>query len=66
MTYTTVAGDTWDKIAYSVYGDETRAGELMEANPGLLDFFVFPSGVKVVAPETVEDAGVPLPPWMED
>ena len=66
MTYTTVAGDTWDKIAYSVYGDETRAGELMEANPGLLGYFVFPSGVKVAAPETVTDAGVPLPPWMED
>lgn len=66
MTYTTVAGDTWDQIAYKVYGDETRAGELMEANPGLLDYFVFPSGVKVAAPETVTDAGVPLPPWMED
>lgn len=66
MTYTTVAGDTWDQIAYKVYGDEARAGELMEANPGLLDYFVFPSGVKVAAPETVTDAGVPLPPWMED
>ena len=25
-TYETVQGDTWDKIAYQVYGDEKYAG----------------------------------------
>ena len=31
-TYETVQGDTWDKIAYQVYGDEKYAGYLMENN----------------------------------
>ena len=28
-TYETVQGDTWDKIAYQVYGDEKYAGCLL-------------------------------------
>ncbi len=66
MTYKTVSGDTWDQIAYKEYGDESRADELMEANPTLLDYFVFPAGVTVTIPDEVTDSGIPLPPWMED
>lgn len=66
MTYTTIAGDTFDLIAYKLYGEEERADELMEANPDLLDYFVFPAGIEVTAPDIVSDTTVPMPPWMED
>ena len=44
-TYETVQGDTWDKIAYQVYGDEKYAGYLMENNRLLLEYLVFPGGL---------------------
>lgn len=50
-TYTTRQGDTWDAIAYRVYGDETLAGWLMENNYPLLDTFVFSAGVTLQTPE---------------
>lgn len=44
-TYTTRQGDTWDKIAYQVYGSEQYAGWLMQNNFSRLDIFVFNAGV---------------------
>ena len=44
-TYTTRQGDTWDKIAYQVYGSEQYAGWLMQNNFSRLDIFVFDAGV---------------------
>jgi len=34
-TYKTVPGDTFDRIARKVYGDDTKAAELRRANPGV-------------------------------
>lgn len=64
MGYTTVQGDTWDSIAYKVYGsgNEILAGELMKCNWDLLDYFVFPAGLEVQIPEQVQKAD-DLPPW---
>ena len=31
--YRTVSGDTWDLIAFKVYGDEIYYHELIRANP---------------------------------
>ena len=31
-TYTSIQGDTWDMIAYKVYGKESAMVQLMEAN----------------------------------
>ena len=50
-TYETVQGDTWDKIAYQVYGDEKYAGYLMENNRLLLEYLVFPGGVTLATPD---------------
>lgn len=63
-TYRTMQGDTWDMIAFKVYGAgyESQAGEIMKNNPELLDFFVFPAGINVNIPELAEDMG-DLPPW---
>jgi phage tail protein X len=43
-TYTTIQGDTWDLIAYKLYGEEKYMKNLIEANWPLLDVLIFPSG----------------------
>ena len=55
MTYQTVLGDTWDIIAKKVYGKEVYADRLMEANPDLLEEFIFSAGVTVEYPELEEE-----------
>ena len=64
-TYTTSSGDTWDAIAFSVYGSEKYMGWLMQSNPAYVDRLVFEAGVVLQTPELTEtataDAG--LPAW---
>ncbi|BCH55266.1 hypothetical protein GOZ78_08810 [Agrobacterium vitis] len=69
--YTTVAGDRWDMLAYSYYGDQYKQTVLIEANRHLyLDTLtvppaILPQGVKLKIPviaETATNADV-LPPW---
>ena len=60
--YTTIQGDTWDKIAKEVYDDEAYTSLLMEANPKLLDYFIFPEGIVVTVPEIPEETDY-LPEW---
>ena len=45
-TTSTIAGDTWDTIAFRVYGSVLQTQDLMEAreNIRLLDYQVFPGG----------------------
>lgn len=66
-TYTTVSGDTWDYIAFKVYGNEYVAHILMQANPQHLNTAIFSAGVQLVAP-AVEDSTIEkmneLPPWL--
>lgn len=55
--YKTVLGDTWDSIAYKVYGQgkEKYAYYLMDANRDLLNEFIFSSGVEIICPDISED-----------
>lgn len=65
-TITTIMGDTWDTIAYRVYGNVLRAQDLMEAreNIRLLDYQVFPTGIIVATLEVAEkEAAEDLPEW---
>lgn len=50
-TYTTISGQTWDQIAYEVYGDEYYCDRLMDANRDKLEYFVFPDGVVLKVPD---------------
>lgn len=63
-TYTTIQGETWDEIAYKVYGDEKYATLLMENNYPLLDVLIFSDGTILNTPSIPwhEDSGE-LPPW---
>ena len=60
--YTTIQGDTWDMIAKKVYDDESYTFLLMEANPQLLDYFVFPEGIVITVPEKPEETD-DMPEW---
>lgn len=63
-TYTTRQGDTWDSIAYRVYGDETLAGWVMQNNYPQLETFVFSAGTVLQVPEPpVEMPSSNAPIW---
>lgn len=68
--YTTTQGDTWDLIAWKVYGDEQKAQHLMKerANIRLLDYQVFPAGIIVALPDLAEEDSYDddLPDWRKD
>lgn len=61
-TYKTISGQTWDMISKEVYGTELNVGALMEANPKLLDIFIFPADIELTIPE-VDEENTDLPPW---
>lgn len=61
-SYSTIQGDTWDMIAYSVYGDNSMLLKLMQANPQYIDIAVFDAGVILNCPD-YDFVNVDLPPW---
>ena len=66
-TYTTVQGDTWDLIAYKIFGAERYMQQLIEANPDLIDVFYFSAGVVITIPEISEEEDQSLLPiWRTD
>ena len=62
-TYTTVQGDMWDSIAYSVMGSTSYTDKLMWANQRYLRYFIFPAGIELVIPVVEERTADSLPPW---
>jgi phage tail protein X len=63
-TYKTTQGDTWDYIAYKVYGNTSYVGYLMQNNFPLLDIFRFSAGVVLNTPDLPETyAATDLPTW---
>lgn len=64
MTYTTIAGDMWDLIAYKTLGDCKYVETLINANREYLDTFIFDAGIELEIPDvTTEQKAVNLPPW---
>jgi phage tail protein X len=64
--YVTIQGDTWDSLAYELYGDEKYMQLLIEANWSLLDILVFPSGVEINVPEIPDETDEDAPFWRQD
>ena len=63
--YTTVLGDTWDSIAYSLFGDSKAYNSLLELNQEYSDIVIFSAGVKIkyqdkILVKTYEEN---VPPW---
>ncbi len=66
-SYTTIQGDTWDGIAFRLWGREHLMSALMQANPDHADVLMFPAGVVLNVPEVNVNAIQPiteLPPWI--
>ncbi len=62
--YTTISGDTWDNIAFKVYGNEKLAGLLIDANTKYIETVIFSGGIKINVPELQETQQESnLPPW---
>ena len=62
-TYTTIQGDTWDKIAKEVYVNEKHADYLMKNNFRELDIFIFSEGTVLNTPALPVEKDGELPPW---
>ncbi len=67
-SYTTIQGDTWDAIAYRLWGREHLMDKLLAANPEHADVLLFPGGVELTVPEIDLSGSISavteLPPWM--
>lgn len=65
-SYTTIQGETWDLIAYKLWGSEYLFPLLLEANPNYRDTTFFSGGIVLNVPEiTIEDYTV-RPDWLGD
>lgn len=65
--YVTSQGDTWDSIAYNLFGSEGYIGILMDANLDLLDVLVFSAGTVIQVPEEIpEEVDEDMPFWRQD
>ncbi|QNM15519.1 tail protein X [Fusobacterium hominis] len=65
-TYTTVPGDTWDLVAFKIFGDERFTGQLLKSNPSLTKLVILPPGLIIKLPKlnnTDENMEV-SPPWL--
>lgn len=62
--YVTSQGETWDQIAFEIFGDESYMKELIEANPDYTGVFSFEGGILLDIPDItgneIDDA---LPFW---
>ena len=64
MVYTTVLGDTWDIIAFNIWGKEKYAKELVEANLKYVETVIFSAGVVLNIPSiSITADNSSLPPW---
>lgn len=62
-TYTTIQGDTWDLIAYNLYGEEKYMKYLIEANWQMLDVLIFSPGTVLTVPDIPEETDEETPFW---
>lgn len=61
--YYTKEDDTWDVIAFKVYGDEMLYIDLMQANSKLIDIAIFPANIPIICPDVKPSIIKNLPPW---
>lgn len=63
--YTTILGDTWDSIAYKLFGDSKAYENLLENNIEYQDTLIFQAGIKIKYQDNseVKIYTENLPPW---
>lgn len=65
-TIRTISGDTWDSIAWRVWGrgaDQTQMLALFDANLQYVHTAIFGGNVEIVVPEVEDSTPQTLPPW---
>ena len=63
-TYTTVLGDTFDKIALEQLGSEYLLPLLLQENQNYRDVLIFSAGVEIIIPDTDLDEYEAIPDWL--
>ena len=58
----TLAGDTWDLVAFREMGSCKYTPQLMKVNKDKLQYFVFPADVELTIPE-IEESGRTALTW---
>jgi phage tail protein X len=62
--YETKQNDTWDVLAFDIYGSEKLAYLLLQANPQYIEMLNLPAGLKLTIPKTPKGkSNQPMPPW---
>lgn len=61
--YITVLGDTWDMIAYKIWGNEMFMDKLINANLDFKEVFIFGANQELSVPEIAPEQSNDLPPW---
>ena len=62
-TYTTIQGDTWDMVAWKMYGREVCMSDLLAANPSTIGTTIFSQGIEIKCPDIAPPSTDILPPW---
>lgn len=65
LQYKTQQNDTFELIAYKVYGSSKYMGFLMQNNLPLLDIFIFNSGVLINTPVLPTNVSENVPAWRQ-
>lgn len=64
--YTTIQGETWDLIAYKLWGSEYLLPLLLEANPVFRDIVIFSGAVNLTVPDIDTSIYTERPDWLGD
>ncbi|WP_285906831.1 tail protein X [Pseudodesulfovibrio pelocollis] len=64
--YITSQGETPDRIALNLWGDETLFHHLVAANPDIRGLASLPGGLALAVPDLPENATEIAPPWKKD
>jgi len=65
--YETQQGDTWDALAFDIYGSEKLSYLLLQANPAFMEMIFLPAGLRLTIPPTPETKSInPKPPWARE
>jgi prophage tail gpP-like protein len=59
-TYTTISGDTFDKVARKIYGDDKKAAPIRTANPGVFEPMVGGLTLKIPPIPFLDSPSVPV------
>ncbi|OKP67569.1 phage tail protein [Paenibacillus sp. P3E] len=66
MIYRTVQGDTWDGIAFKIYGDVQFMTLLLNANPTQAAVSIFSGNIVLNVPDLPSELTNSLPPWRRE